>query len=94
MLETILVTMAQHHHIDVSRENDEWFAEDPVLGVSGNGETKAQALSQLAEAIARETGEISVADDFDAAVRAGERQIDTGDTHSSAAVRRRLGIDD
>lgn len=94
MLENLLQSVADLKPITTERESGEWFAHDPETGCAGNGETRAEALSQLAEAIAHESGEISYTDEFADDVSAGQRQVAAGDTTSADDVRSRLGIDD
>lgn len=93
-LESLLETVTDNHGIAVTRESGEWFAHDPETGCSGNGSTRAEAIAQLAEAIAHESGEIAFTEEFADDVEAGQRQIESGDTTSADDVRSRLGIDD
>lgn len=93
-LEGLLLTVPEYPEITVTQESGEWFAHDPETDLTGNGDSRAAAIAQLAEAIAHESGEISFSEEFAEDVEAGRQQVAAGDTTSADDVRSRLGIDD
>ncbi|MFC3957563.1 type II toxin-antitoxin system HicB family antitoxin [Halovivax cerinus] len=93
-IEAVLETVTGSHPITLSQENGEWFAEEPDSGVTGNGESKAEAIAQLAEALGHDAGELEFSESFREELDTGAHQIEAGTTHSAEDVRSRLGIDD